>query len=159
MGPEHEHESQSDGALRTRVSRRTLLRLIGAAGAASALAGALTACGGGSSTPTPASGDGGTGASTPGASGQETATAEPGGKLTYGIWQNPDTLDPGASGLIATSKIAINLFDPLVFAAQDTPDDYYPALATTWEVNADATEFTFNLRDDVTFHDGTPFDA
>jgi peptide/nickel transport system substrate-binding protein len=32
-----------------------------------------------------------------------------------------------------------------------------PDLATDWEANEDASEFTFNLRQGVTFHDGTPF--
>jgi peptide/nickel transport system substrate-binding protein len=35
----------------------------------------------------------------------------------------------------------------------------HPGLALTWEPNADYTEFTFTLRQDVTFHDGTPFKA
>ena len=34
-----------------------------------------------------------------------------------------------------------------------------PWLAESWEANADATQFTFHLRDDVTFSDGTPFTA
>ena len=34
-----------------------------------------------------------------------------------------------------------------------------PWLAESWEVNDDATEFTFHLRDDVTFSDGTPLTA
>lgn len=34
-----------------------------------------------------------------------------------------------------------------------------PGLATEWSHNEDATEFTFKLRGDVRFHDGTPFDA
>lgn len=34
-----------------------------------------------------------------------------------------------------------------------------PDLATDWTANDDATEFTFNLREGVTFHDGTPFTA
>jgi peptide/nickel transport system substrate-binding protein len=34
-----------------------------------------------------------------------------------------------------------------------------PDLATRWEANADATEFTFHLREGVTFHDGSPFTA
>ncbi len=34
-----------------------------------------------------------------------------------------------------------------------------PALATDWEVNDDATEWTFTLREGVTFHDGTTLDA
>ena len=34
-----------------------------------------------------------------------------------------------------------------------------PELATSWEVNADATEFTFHLQQGVTFHDGKDFSA
>ncbi len=34
-----------------------------------------------------------------------------------------------------------------------------PALATAWEPNTDATEWTFTLREGVTFHNGATFDA
>ncbi len=34
-----------------------------------------------------------------------------------------------------------------------------PWLAESWTVNADDTEYTFKLRDGVTFSDGTPLDA
>jgi peptide/nickel transport system substrate-binding protein len=34
-----------------------------------------------------------------------------------------------------------------------------PLLAESWESNGDATEWTFNLRKGVKFHDGTDFDA
>ena len=34
-----------------------------------------------------------------------------------------------------------------------------PELATDWSGNADATEWTFNLRKGVKFHDGSDFDA
>ncbi|MAT04228.1 MAG: hypothetical protein CL424_04180 [Acidimicrobiaceae bacterium] len=34
-----------------------------------------------------------------------------------------------------------------------------PMLATSWEASTDATSITFQLREDVTFHDGAPFDA
>ncbi len=34
-----------------------------------------------------------------------------------------------------------------------------PALATSWESNANGTQWTFKLREGVTFHDGTPFTA
>ncbi len=34
-----------------------------------------------------------------------------------------------------------------------------PSLAESWEASADGLDWTFNLRDDVTFHDGEPFNA
>jgi len=34
-----------------------------------------------------------------------------------------------------------------------------PSLAKSWDVSEDGLEWTFYLRDDVTFHDGTPCDA
>ena len=40
------------------------------------------------------------------------------------------------------------------------PDlSFQPDLATKWEVASDNVTWTFNLRDGVTFHDGTPFNA
>jgi len=41
----------------------------------------------------------------------------------------------------------------------DTGNNPQPLLATEWESNAGATEWTFTLRDDVTWHDGEPFTA
>ena len=41
-------------------------------------------------------------------------------------------------------------------AAIPTPQ---PALATSWTVSPDKLTWTFNLRQGVTFHDGTPFNA
>lgn len=37
--------------------------------------------------------------------------------------------------------------------------DVVPALATEWEANEDSTVWTFTLREGVTFHDGSTFDA
>jgi peptide/nickel transport system substrate-binding protein len=47
--------------------------------------------------------------------------------------------------------------DPLVIL--DANGDYQPALATSWESSPDGSSWTFNLRDDVMFQDGTPFNA
>jgi peptide/nickel transport system substrate-binding protein len=81
-----------------------------------------------------------------------------GGTLVFGAWQTPDTMDPQKTGLAATSRILVNVFDPLVwhFPGDETP---YPGLAESWEVAEDGLSYTFKLRQDVTFHDGEPFNA
>lgn len=87
-----------------------------------------------------------------------TRQAAPGGTLVFGAWQTPDTMDPQKTGLAATSRILVNAFDPLVwrFPGDDTT---YPGLAERWEVAPDGKAYTFFLRQDVTFHNGEPFDA
>ncbi len=39
----------------------------------------------------------------------------------------------------------------------DHNGDYQPGLATSWEYNEDYTDWTFKLREGVTFHSGNPF--
>ncbi|HTF50231.1 MAG TPA: ABC transporter substrate-binding protein [Pseudonocardia sp.] len=94
-------------------------------------------------------------------SGSSVASSGPSDTLTVGVYQEPDTLDPGASGLILSSLIASGIFDPLVWwlPTQDGGKQLYPGLATSWQVAPDATSYTFKLRQDVDFHDGTHFTA
>lgn len=42
---------------------------------------------------------------------------------------------------------------------ENTRDGIRPLLAESWDISADGTVYTFYLRQDVTFHDGTPFNA
>jgi peptide/nickel transport system substrate-binding protein len=81
-----------------------------------------------------------------------------GGTLTFGAWQTPDTMDPQKTGLAATSRILFQILTPLVwkFPGDDT---FYPGLASEWEVSDDGLEYTFSLREGVTFHNGEPFNA
>jgi peptide/nickel transport system substrate-binding protein len=55
-------------------------------------------------------------------------------------------------------RILMNMYDGLVRYA-DGSLEVEPALATSWEISEDGTEYTFSLREGVTFHDGTPFNA
>lgn len=112
----------------------------------------LSACSGGASTtevPSVAS----TEEATTGTPSETTS----GGVLTVGIPIEPETLDPGDAIYVQEQFILMNLFDSLLSMAPD--GSLHAALATEWEPNADYSEFTFKLRDDVTFHDGTPFNA
>lgn len=49
------------------------------------------------------------------------------------------------------------IYDRLV--EQDADQSYHPHLATSWEESTDGMSWTFHLKDGVTFHDGTPFNA
>jgi peptide/nickel transport system substrate-binding protein len=50
--------------------------------------------------------------------------------------------------------IAVNIFNKLVKFAPDW--SLVPDLATTWDISADGLTYTFHLRPNVKFHDGTP---
>lgn len=50
-----------------------------------------------------------------------------------------------------------SIFDSLVVALPGCR--FGPWLATSWQVSADGKSTTFELRHDVSFHDGTRFDA
>lgn len=78
-------------------------------------------------------------------------------ELRYGISNNLDTLDPNVTTYSSVGVIMFHVFDTLVL--QDPLGTYHPALATSWEINDDATEYTFILRQDAVFHDGTPVNA
>ena len=78
--------------------------------------------------------------------------------LVVGQVAEPKALDPHTVTAVNDFRILVNLYDGLV-RFQDGSLDVEPALAESWEVSDDGTVYTFQLREDVTFHDGTPFNA
>ncbi|NKX52458.1 ABC transporter substrate-binding protein, partial [Arthrobacter deserti] len=62
-------------------------------------------------------------------------------------------LDPHVNGDMPQASIAANYLDSLV--SQDKDGRIHPWLAESWEVSADGLTYTFRLRDDVYFTDGT----
>jgi peptide/nickel transport system substrate-binding protein len=82
----------------------------------------------------------------------------PPGVLVVGQIAEPKALDPAAVTAVNDFRILMNVYDGLVRYADGTLE-VEPALATDWEISDDGTVYTFTLREGVTFHDGTPFDA
>lgn len=78
-------------------------------------------------------------------------------RFIFGSGRDPETLDlnVGASGWIWRAVGPV--YETLVI--QDLEFQFVPSLARSWSISDDATEFTFELRDDVKFHDGTEFNA
>lgn len=92
--------------------------------------------------------------------GETSAADEPviGGTLTFLESQIPTCFYAGGGGFYPVATILNQVADKLTYQDPETRE-ISPWLATDWEVNEDATEYVFTLRDDVTFSDGTPLDA
>jgi len=67
-------------------------------------------------------------------------------------------LDPALEGDGESFKVCDNLYENLVAYCPESTD-LRPQLARSWEASSDQLTWTFHLRTDVRFHDGTPFDA
>ncbi|MUT67533.1 ABC transporter substrate-binding protein [Paenibacillus sp. NEAU-GSW1] len=88
---------------------------------------------------------------------ETTAAPVQGGELTYALATSPISLDPHTNGLAVGVRVINNVFDSLVVQLPD--GSVKPWLAKSWTVSEDGLTYTFKLRDDVKFHDGTPFNA
>jgi peptide/nickel transport system substrate-binding protein len=82
----------------------------------------------------------------------------PPGVLIVGQIAEPKALDPAAVTAVNDFRILMNVYDGLV-RYKDGTLEVEPALATDWTISEDGTEYTFNLREGVSFHDGSPFNA
>jgi len=81
-----------------------------------------------------------------------------GNRIVYGLTLNPSGLDPH---IHISNELGIpffSVYDTLVYRHPQTMD-FVPGLAERWEMAPDGLNWTFSLRRDVTFHDGTPFNA
>ena len=81
-----------------------------------------------------------------------------GGTLVVGLVAEPTSLDPGQLTDINSMRLVRNIYDGLTGFEPGT-FTIVPALAESWEIADDGLTYTFALRDGVTFHDGTPFNA
>ncbi|GIE25449.1 ABC transporter substrate-binding protein [Winogradskya humida] len=81
-----------------------------------------------------------------------------GGTLQFALIDYQRSPDPQWGTNYAESLIGNNITDKLTWQDPDT-GEITPWLAQSWEYNKELTQFTFHLRKDVTFSDGTPFDA
>jgi len=82
---------------------------------------------------------------------------QPGGTLTIGFGTELDTLDTFRSALAAPLKILGLVCDTLF--AFDNALQPQPVLVDSWEQAEDGLRWTFHLKEGISFHDGTPFNA
>lgn len=108
--------------------------------------GLLASCGGES-----------TGGQETGSQGTESPAA---GEVTYadtiviGDNDEPNDLDPDQAWGAAEARFSCFIYEGLV--REDENGEIVPLLATDWTVSEDGMTYTFNLKPDVKFSDGTP---
>ncbi len=81
-----------------------------------------------------------------------------GNKIVYGLTLNASGFDPH---IFRSSELGIpfySVYDTLIYRHPQT-NEFVPGLAERWEMSPDGLTWTFYLRQDVKFHDGTPFNA
>lgn len=99
------------------------------------------------------------GGAAPDTSADADGTPVDGGELVFAIANDPISLNPSGTGSgNDTLYVTRQLVDSLLYQNPDT-SELEPWLAESYSANDDATVFTFDLRDDVTFSDGTPLTA
>ncbi|MFO8060501.1 MAG: ABC transporter substrate-binding protein, partial [Bacillota bacterium] len=99
---------------------------------------------------------------------EETEEEEPadegpreGGTLIIAVSGDPVSLDPHLQADWSTRQSIAYMFDGLtiVGVGADGNEEIQPALARDWDISEDGLTYTWYLREDVLFHDGTPFNA
>ena len=78
--------------------------------------------------------------------------------LVVGQIAEPKSLDPQAVTAVNDFRILVNMYDGLT-RYKDGTLEVEPSLAESWTISEDGKTYTFKLRDGVTFHDGSPFNA
>ena len=84
----------------------------------------------------------------------DTSAAVQGGTLNWFII-NPAGIEPFSTSENNGCMVSYALFDTLT-ALDNYDGKVTPLAAESWESNDDATQFTFHLRKDATFHNGAP---
>ena len=77
--------------------------------------------------------------------------------VRYALESEPSTLDPAKSTALTESNVELALFEGLT--RLDEHEQPQPAAAKSWDISPDGTEYTFHLRDNLLWNDGTPLTA
>ncbi len=90
--------------------------------------------------------------------GKEISEGTAGGVLIEGSFSDISTVNPVLSSDSASNDFLSFVFEPMI---EPNPDNLEPTgtLATAWRNSEDGLTWSLKLREDVTWHDGTPFTA
>lgn len=93
-----------------------------------------------------------------GGGGETDAATDVDGTFVFAASADPASLDPAFAQDGETFRVSRQIFEGLVGTEPGTADPA-PLLAESWESSDDGLTHTFQLKEGVTFHDGTPFNA
>ncbi len=78
--------------------------------------------------------------------------------ILYGLTTEPSGIDPHRHEETAVGIVSRQIYDTLVYRHPDT-GEFVPGLAASWTISDDNLVYTFTLKDNVLFHDGTLLEA
>ena len=73
------------------------------------------------------------------------------------LWSDPPTLDPHLVTDTTSAGLIVEMFSGLVTLNSDL--EIVPDLAESWDLSENGTLYTFKLREDIKFSDGSPITA
>jgi len=79
--------------------------------------------------------------------------------LTVEEQDQPDTLDPAVTYVTPGWEVVDQIYQGLVTYNGSSITSFEGVLASSWTVSGDGMNYTFQLRHDVTFSNGDPFNA
>ena len=78
-----------------------------------------------------------------------------GGTLILGMTADPSTLNCGIESSQIVAMVTSSIYSGLIHL--DEESNPHPDLAQSWEISPDGLVYTFQLRENVKWHDGEPF--
>jgi peptide/nickel transport system substrate-binding protein len=79
-----------------------------------------------------------------------------GGQIVEGAFADAETMNGILTGDTASSRV-IGMFNKSVVTSHPVTTEPIPELAESWDISDDGLEYIFELREDVTWHDGEQF--
>jgi peptide/nickel transport system substrate-binding protein len=90
--------------------------------------------------------------------GDNGAAGSTGGTIVFAASADPKGMDPALVSDGESSRVTNQIFEGLVRTKPGSLE-VEPSLAESWTPSSDGKSWTFKLRQNVKFHDGTPFNA
>lgn len=91
------------------------------------------------------------------ACGKGNDTAQKKDKIVVGISQDFDSLDPHKAVATGTEEVMFNVFTGLLNVSPT--GEIIPEIAESYQVSGDLKTYTFQIKRDITFHNGEPLTA